>query len=42
MWRAMAICGCAVKKTHNRYKDVLSNSNHTIWMTLDYEIKDKE
>jgi hypothetical protein len=39
-WVIMTICGCAVKRTHKKNPKVLSNAQHNIWMTLDYEIKD--
>lgn len=37
-WRIMQICGCAVKRAHKKNPALLSNSEHNIWMTLDYEI----
>lgn len=41
-WRIMQICNCAVKKTHKKNPHVLSNTHHNIWMTLDYEITEKD
>lgn len=41
-WTVMNICSCAVKRTHKKNVRVLSNANHNIWMTLDYEIKDNK
>jgi hypothetical protein len=37
-WTIMNICLCAVKATHKRNKFLLSNAQHNIWMTLDYDI----
>jgi hypothetical protein len=41
-WRVLTICMCAVKDAHRKNAHLLSNENHNIWMTLDYEIKDLE
>lgn len=41
-WRVLQPCMCAVKRTHAKHPEVLSNALHNIWLTLDYVIEPRK